>query len=165
MIRIRVGSEVDRRCCCTLVYCRQSSQFVKAEQAEKQEAEMKLSMKAPQLGCQMFASQLNCFNVQRFQHKTPQTSCSEKYSNLLRINTLATYALLAAEKSDFVRGQQAAQRREKLSADSGRQLLNTPWLEMYESRANAHSCCRSASCFAHAQLRPAVIGARSCSLS
>lgn len=114
MIRIRGGSEVARRWCCTLVYCRQSSQLVKAEQAERQEAEMKLSMEAPQLGCQLFVRQQNCFSFKRFQHKTPQTSCkdkdkpcSEKYSNLLRINILATYALV---ESDFVRDQQAAQR-------------------------------------------------------
>lgn len=87
VIRFRGGSEVARECCCTLVYCRQSSQLVKAEQAEKQEAEMKPSMEAPQLGCQLFVSQQNRFSVQRFQHITPQTSGSEKYANLLRTNT------------------------------------------------------------------------------
>lgn len=98
VIRIRGGSEVDRRCCCTLVYCRQSSQLVKAEQAEKQEAEMKLSMEAPQLGGQLFVSQQNCFSIQRFQHKTPQTSCGVKYANLLRINTFGNLRVGRGEK-------------------------------------------------------------------
>lgn len=98
VIRIRGGSEVVRRCCCTLVYCRQSSQLVKAEQAEKQEAEMKLRMEAPRLGCQLFVSQQNCFSVQRFQHITPQTSCSEKYANLLRINTFGNLRVGGGER-------------------------------------------------------------------
>lgn len=93
VIRIRGGSEVDRRCCCTLVYCRQSSQLVKAEQAEKQEAEMKLSMEAPQLGFQLLVSQQNCFSVQRFQRKMPKTICCVKYANLLRINAFGNLRL------------------------------------------------------------------------